>query len=999
VLDSHGRFRSRPSRRNVKQSFRGPAVLRSLVFVSLLLQTGAPGQDAEHPRQLMRLARYVVEGDSSTGVAQRWSDRLARDSSDRGAILGLATLARLSADESTASRLYQRLLRLAPSQADEWGVYARLGLARLSYEQVQMGMVDSLVTEALAGARALHDRAAEGDALQALGNARVDIDKAAGLAYVDSALRVLPATETDVIAGTRCRRGLFLYYMGDRRAQGALDSALAYARRVKAPRGEANCLRAVARNLWGRGLEDSSIAQLRRATVILRRVRDHRALAFALTTLADVLRDHGAYGEAKDALHESLEHARASHYLEGESLALHLLGTLYYSLRDLPTSAEYFDRASAMYDTMHDTLSQYTELSWKANIARDRNDLVRAREWTLEAMDAAKRTATVPWTIELYLSLADIEMLAGRWDMAAAALDSSAQLLRSHGIATWQHKLIYQRGRLALHRGDLDSAERVFGRYLRELGPEDRLKEHEGRAYLADIRARRGDLAGAERELTAAGDALDAWRATLSDRELRLLAFQATASDESDRNSSIARVVAALAEGGRSGAALDLAERRRARELGERLYEASALESSPTSVSLPRKLASSMGAAELAGLLPDDSTALIEYVTGALGAPTTAFFITRHGPVQATVLPPADSLTGAIGRLLALVSKGEETGIDASTLGRALIEPVLAELEPSVTRLIIVPDGPLHRVPWDALRMEDGRYLVERYAIGIAPSLGTLGTLWRTRSRAAPERLLVLADPAFGKPADDSTRAYADLFAASGGLPRLPGSGAEARTVARYAKSAELRLREQASADYLRHTALGEFGVIHLATHALVDDRALGRTALALAPGKSGSGFITPGELGSLKLSADLVVLSACRTAGGVVVDGEGVQGLTAPLLQAGAHSIVATSWRVGDQSTVRFVDQFYQELAKGKPVVDALRAAKLTSLKKRAPSAVWAAFTVVGDPLIVVPLRKPASPVALWAGGGMVAIIFITAALSRRRRHSARGESQISKG
>jgi CHAT domain-containing protein len=88
-----------------------------------------------------------------------------------------------------------------------------------------------------------------------------------------------------------------------------------------------------------------------------------------------------------------------------------------------------------------------------------------------------------------------------------------------------------------------------------------------------------------------------------------------------------------------------------------------------------------------------------------------------------------------------------------------------------------------------------------------------------------------------------------------------------------------------------------------LSTHALVDDRALGRTALA--PGPSGSGLVTPGELAGLRLDADMVVLSACRTAGGVVVDGEGIQRLTAALLAAGARSVVATAgaWATGARS------------------------------------------------------------------------------------------------
>ena len=303
-----------------------------------------------------------------------------------------------------------------------------------------------------------------------------------------------------------------------------------------------------------------------------------------------------------------------------------------------------------------------------------------------------------------------------------------------------------------------------------------------------------------------------------------------------------------------------------------------------------------------------------------------------------------------------------------------------------------LPDGPLHRVPWDALRLDDGRYVVEHYAVAIAPSAGTLVALWhRPRPRPAPGMMRVLAfgDPAFAG-RGDSSHAYADLLAASGGLSRLPGSRAEARLVARYAPTAELRLGDDASAEYLRHAPLGGFQVLHFATHALVDDRALGRSALALAPGSSGSGFVTPGELASLRLDADMVVLSACRTAGGVVVDGEGIQGLTAAFLEAGARSVVATSWRVGDRRTIRLVESRYAELARRKPLFEALRAAKLASLRRGAPPGEWAAFNAVGDPLVVVPLRAPASPRWWSVGAAGLAVVLIAAAATRLRRSAA---------
>jgi len=165
--------------------------------------------------------------------------------------------------------------------------------------------------------------------------------------------------------------------------------------------------------------------------------------------------------------------------------------------------------------------------------------------------------------------------------------------------------------------------------------------------------------------------------------------------------------------------------------------------------------------------------------------------------------------------------------------------------------------------------------------------------------------------------------------------------------------------------------------VLHFATHALVDEATLARTALALSPGGGEDGFLSPADLAALRLDADLVVLSACRTAGGVLVAGEGLQGLTGPLLEAGARSVVATQWRIGDRSTVQVVDDFYGAMAAGRPVAEALRAAKLAAIRRGAPPRDWAAFTVVGDPEARVTLIRPAPRPSLWwvaaAGAALV--------------------------
>src|SRR5581483_10221980 len=113
----------------------------------------------------------------------------------------------------------------------------------------------------------------------------------------------------------------------------------------------------------------------------------------------------------------------------------------------------------------------------------------------------------------------------------------------------------------------------------------------------------------------------------------------------------------------------------------------------------------------------------------------------------------------------------------------------------------------------------------------------------------------------------------------------LPGSADEAKMVARFGTRSTLRLGDSASAAYFRHAGLTQFEVIHLATHAVVDDHAVTRTGLALAARPGESGFVTPADLTAQRLGGSIVVMSACRAAGGVITTGEGIRGLTAPLL------------------------------------------------------------------------------------------------------------------
>ncbi|HET7459397.1 MAG TPA: CHAT domain-containing protein [Gemmatimonadaceae bacterium] len=981
------------------------------------------------PRAVVREATRAVERDGvAAALRARLTERLRADTADRDAMLGMATLSRLTYDYDDAERRYRSLFEGAPS-SDRYAVYARLGLAQAQDTHGRRPGQERLLDDARAGAHAAGDRAAEGEALywqsQSLGSV---YGGGFAIAKADSALAVLPADVVELRATCRCRRAQVLAVMGQPGAADSIAAAMDAASRVDDPSARALCLRARGVHQWVHGFTDSSLVTYDSLAALRRRMHDRANLAVVLTLSADALRGQGDMGRAIPLFRTALAEARASHNLYIEATVTLGMGGIALTLNDHAAAARDVRQAIAAFTAADDSGSAMLARSFLPFVSLAAGDYPRARAQVQDVLPWARQVGDWSHVQELYTQLAAIEMRAGDWSAADRALDSAASVARRIGPSS-EGTLLFPRGRLALYRGNLADAERDFTRYLAGLDSVHRMERYETRAYLADVYARRGDLAHAERELSAASDEVDAWRAGLADQELRTLVFQAGATESNDRNASVSRVIAALAGGGRADGAFALAERRRARELAERIARARALRADgdgaraadtthrvATAASGDAKAVRPVSAADFAAAIPDDRTAVLEYVTGVMGAPTTLFVVTRRGAaapnepgiVRAYVLPPADSLVDDVARFLALVESGD-SGALGRALGARLLDPALARLGPGVTRLVVVPDGPLHRVPWDALRLADGHYVAERYAVSGAPSATVLAELWRrsghpTGGGAEPARLLAYGDPAFANerdaPADGEAESYRSAFDSAGGLPRLRASADEARLVARYSDEPEVRLRDAASAAYLKHGPLASFRVIHLATHALVDDRAVTRTALALAPGGGENGFVGASDLAALSLDADLVVLSACRSAGGVVVDGEGVQGLTAPLLQAGARAVVATGWRIGDRSTVAFVDEFYRAMAHGLPVGDALRAAKLDAIRRGAPPREWAAFAAVGDPLVTVPLRSPSpSPWRLWAVAAALALFGVVLAAYWLRGRDARAAGGSSSG
>jgi tetratricopeptide (TPR) repeat protein len=538
------------------------------------------------------------------------------------------------------------------------------------------------------------------------------------------------------------------------------------------------------------------------------------------------------------------------------------------------------------------------------------------------------RLGLASYRARLLLLQAGVMRELGQLAPAAAHLAEASALGAESGMKGVETDARYERALQAIARRDWRAAETHLARFESETATN---YPH----YLYDIRMRRAEAyAGAERfddaeqELESAAALLASWRSSIDDRSARLALLDSRRIDF-DPDLGLALTVDRLARAGRVVPALHAAEDRRAQVLWQQMARRATLAGTGQGVAD----AENVSLADLPAALPD-STALLEYVTGHGAEPTTLFVVTRHG-VQAHTLPTSDSLVASIGRLVALLPSGASADALTRRLGDFLLGPALAQLGAGISRVVVVPDGLLHRVPFDALLLPGGRAAIERFRISVAPSARIARRWWVGERRAGRSGVLAFADPAYDPAA---------------GLARLAGSGAEGRDVAAVTGDARLLTREAASEAALKHADLRRLGVLHFATHARVQDWGLLASALYLAPGEGEDGRVGPEEIAGLSLDVDLVMLSGCRTVGGAIASGEGVQGLTAPFLEAGARAVAATYWEVGDRAMADLMARFYRELATGHSAGDALRLAKLAARRAGASPGVWAAMTLVGD-------------------------------------------------
>ena len=667
----------------------------------------------------------------------------------------------------------------------------------------------------------------------------------------------------------------------------------------------------------------------------LRRAAKDKNQSITLSNIANCYRNLGDNVKALDFYSQALAMQRqggSKYYL---SAVLNNIGVVYRLLGQYQTAQDHFNEALTLRKSVGDQKGIVMTLANIAYLERDRGNLVEARKRVEEALEKVEQVRSNIGTPQLRTSF-----FALMQKYRELYIDL---LMRLHKQNPAEHL-----DRLAFNASETGRARSLL-QLLGEAGKQ----------------IRHGiDPALMERQRTV-GDLLD----EKAQKQTRLLSGKHT---EEQANAAAKEISALTTE---------------FEQLENKIRE-----SSPQFAALVQPVPLTLEETQKQVLDPE--TLLLEYSLGEdksfLWAVTTSSIKSYELPNRGVIEPLARRVYGLLTarnqsvaketleqRRLRLQSADAEYLKAAASLSQMLLGPAAGELKNK--RLLIVSDGVLQFVPFAALPDPvNAQALMVNHEIVTAPSTSVVALLRQetTNRKPAPKTLAVFADPVFSDndprvltarlahaARDEKTSPTDAVRSASeigvGDLRRLRFSRQEADEITRFATN-ELQLEAvdfKAKRALATSAELGQYRIVHFATHGLINNThpELSGVVLSLVDekGRPQNGFLRLYDLYNLKLSADLVVLSACQTALGKEIRGEGLVGLTRGFMYAGAPRVVASFWQIDDRATAEFMKRFYQEMLgqKLRPAA-ALRAAQASMSKdpRWNQPHYWAAFTLQGE-------------------------------------------------
>jgi CHAT domain-containing protein len=693
-------------------------------------------------------------------------------------------------------------------------------------------------------------------------------------------------------------------------------------------------------------------------------------LAPALNRLGSVYLDLNAPEKAVPIFEQAAVHARKASRPNPEASSYRRLGQAYRKLGKLERAAEYSAKAV-----------QVMESTIQAGAIRRRGSRIQG--------ERHRTTLEMNYADALW-ELAQDRLALGQWDLAQSAFQKALEAARRSGISHLVAQAHQGLGRVAADKREFQAAlshleealrlswhlnftagtKRILGRVYREMGklPEAEAVLREAVAGIEDIRSQLQseehreafveDKIGAyaqlihvlfdQRKMAEAFDMSERARARafldlLGNRvSLSKGRDAALLSEEKALQERIAQLKAraAFGDGGEDATEgetpeptlpRDQAAAQRELQIAREAYSAFLARVRAQS----REQASLMTvepltAPEVQALL-EPGAVLLEFFVG--GGRTLAWVVSRDSLRAFRLRIGEDELTKRVREFRDLISSRgrlDELQRSAQDLYRTLVGPAFPGGLPR--DLIIVPHRVLHYLPFHALMPAPGRYLMQD-SLAYYLSSASLIQFTREKQHSDAPAALAVGNPDLGDPTMNLR--YAER---------------EVREVERLVPGVTLLVRKDATKPRIRRN-LNDQSLIHLATHADLDEQDPLGSALLLRPEGTDTGRLEVQEIFGLNLDANLVILSACETSLGKLTQGDEVVGLTRAFIYAGSPSVISTLWQVDDRASYELMQAFYENLRAGQAKGEALRQAQLATLARYPHPFYWAAYQLTGEP------------------------------------------------
>jgi CHAT domain-containing protein len=651
-------------------------------------------------------------------------------------------------------------------------------------------------------------------------------------------------------------------------------------------------------------------------------VKDQRGEATTLNNLGNIFMQSSDFPKAIDFLQQSLTLRQTIGDKAGEAISLRNLGKAFWASGDKTKGFGYFEEANTLARQLGDRRVEADSFYWLAVAEKDRENLPKAIE-----------------DIESGLQL--IEQIRGELINPELRITYFSTVQDFYELYTDLLVARFEKSKTAADRElALQISERARTRSLVELLQEARINIKQG-----------VDEKLIEREI----DLQDSLNAKYRQRTAALSGKQTTPEQISKLTNEINSVTTELEK-------LEVQIRRE----------------NPRYADL--KQTETLSAQGIQNLL-DGETVLLEY---KLGTTRSFLWLVTNNSTEIFILPPRKEIeTAAKDFYNSIVSRDQKNQAKTIELSKKLSAILLSPVADKIVgkRTAIVADGILQYIPFASLQVSGSKFqvpgsLVENNEIVVLPSANVLAEIRRNSVDSKPpaKALSIFADAvfeatdtrlsAFTKNIDaaekptDLGRSLRDVDL-SGSFPRLLSSRVEARNISAFVAKTEvdLNIDFDASRENVTEKNLMGFRILHFATHGLLDTAHPEFSGLVLSlfdkNGKPQDGFLRLNQIYNLNLNSDLVVLSACQTALGKDVRGEGLIGLTRGFMYAGAKRIVSSLWKVDDAATAEFMKHFYQNLLQKKLAPPAaLRAAQMEmkQIPRFRAAYFWAGFTIQGE-------------------------------------------------